>query len=463
MHLAARGGGSPEPGERANYSDTLVGHYRVYRKQGVWLCENRGKALNDLRSGTSLHAHSRDAAQEGFYRACKTARANRHQGAKYPSRRKFYRTTVWKATGIKHEEVRLRLARAKGLTPILVPLPPTMVGLPPSVFVEVRLVYEPIRRRHQWHLVVDDGREPPEPPGQTTLAADLGEIHPAAVANEQGAVVIFTARELRALNQYRHKRLASLQAVMARKQKGSRRWRRLARRKTVLRARNNRQRRDIEHKVTRAITNHAKAEGARRLVVGDVRDIGKGKRLNANAQQKVSGWSHGRQIAYLAYKLAAEGIALERQSEAYGSKTCPSCGTHNKPNGRTYRCSVKGVLHDRLLSTGLAPKGPLQGGLGPQARVDLDQAVGASKDGDKGIVELVGRAVLDGLLLHLHVLTNGAEEFALVNQGADSGQAGVGRDVLCGGRLAHDGPFWAGVWRHKPQDGPSLRFRQVSA
>jgi putative transposase len=189
--------------------------------------------------------------------------------------------------------------------------------------------------------------QPPDPPGEQTLAADLGEIHPAAVANEQGAVVIFTARELRALNQYRHKRLASLQQAQSHCKKRSRHWKRLQRRKRYLLARNNRQRRDIEHKVTRAITRYAKQERARRLVVGDVRCVGKGKRLTANGQQKVSGWSHGRQIAFLTYKLAAEGIALERQNEAYSSKTCCACGAINKPTGRAYRCRVCGFVGHR--------------------------------------------------------------------------------------------------------------------
>jgi putative transposase len=204
-----------------------------------------------------------------------------------------------------------------------------------------------VGRRYQWHLVVDDGVQPPVAPGDKTLAADLGEIHPAAVANEHGAVVIFTARELRALNQYRHKKLSTLQARQSKCMKRSRRWKRLQRRKVYLLARNNRQRRDIEHKVTRAITNHAKAEGARRLMVGDLRDIGDGKRLKTKEQQKISTWSHGRQIAFLTYKLAAEGIAVERQSEAYSSKTCPQCGAHNKPNGRNYRCSKCGFIGHR--------------------------------------------------------------------------------------------------------------------
>jgi len=323
------------------YTDVLVWHYRIYRRTGHWLSQSAAEKLNDSLTPTTLHAHSRDAAQQAFYKACKTAKANRGDGAKYPHKRKFYRTTVWKASGIRAHDGGLLLARARGLEPVAVVLPPALAALPKGAFVEMRLVYDLVATHHRWHLVVDDGAPTPLRTEGQTLAADLGEIHPAAVANEAGDVVIFTARDLRALNQYRNKRLASLQSRQAGMTKRSRRWKQMQRRKTFLLARNNRQRRDIEHKVTRAITNHAKAEGARRLVVGDIRDIANGKRLNTNAQQKVSGWSHGRQIAFLIYKLAAEGIALERQSEAYSSKTCPACGTRTKPKGRNYRCGNK--------------------------------------------------------------------------------------------------------------------------
>lgn len=332
---------------RRIYTDTLVWHYRIYRRTGRWLSPYADMKLNDSLGPTTLHAHSRDAAQEAFAKACKTAKANRNDGSKYPHKQTFYRTTIWKSTGIRAKGDRLLLARARGLEPITVNLPPKLAGLSKTAFVEVRLVYDRIAQRHRWHLVINDAvQTPPRSEGQS-LAADLGEVHPAAVADEAGNVVIFTARDLRALNQYRNKRLASLQTRLSRRTKRSRRWTKLQRRKTYLLARNNRQRRDIEHKVTRAIANHAKAEGAKRVIVGDLRNIGQGKRLNTNAQQKVSGWSHGRQIAFLVYKLAAEGIALERQSEAYSSKTCPSCGRHNKPNGRNYRCAHCGFVGHR--------------------------------------------------------------------------------------------------------------------
>jgi hypothetical protein len=69
------------------YTDMLVSHYRLYRKQGVWLTSNNGGRWEDLHGGpTTLQAHSRDAAQQGFYKACKAAKACREGGLeiKYP-------------------------------------------------------------------------------------------------------------------------------------------------------------------------------------------------------------------------------------------------------------------------------------------------------------------------------------------------------------------------------------------
>jgi putative transposase len=63
------------------YTDMLVCYYRVYRKQVVWLAPKSGERLEDALGGPStLHAHSRDAAQQGFYKACKTAKACRQPG-----------------------------------------------------------------------------------------------------------------------------------------------------------------------------------------------------------------------------------------------------------------------------------------------------------------------------------------------------------------------------------------------
>ncbi len=168
-----------------------------------------------------------------------------------------------------------------------------------------------------------------------------------AIANEQGHVLIVTARQLRSLNRYRNKRLGAFSRQQAAQVKRSRSWKRLQRRKNKFLAKNARQRRDIEHKITRAVVNHAVAEKACRVVVGDIRDIANGKRLNRKSQQKISTWSHGKQIQYLTYKLSAEGIILDRQNEAYSSQTCPKCGALYKPQGRNYHCPPCGFVAPR--------------------------------------------------------------------------------------------------------------------
>jgi hypothetical protein len=109
------------------YTDLLDRQYRIYRRQGIWLRPEQGERWEDRHGGpTTLHAHSRDAAQQGFYTACKTAKACKAAGldTKYPYHRKLWRTTIWKTSGIRLQDGALRLARARGLTPVTVPLPP---------------------------------------------------------------------------------------------------------------------------------------------------------------------------------------------------------------------------------------------------------------------------------------------------------------------------------------------------
>ena len=99
-----------------HYNATLSNHWRTFRKKGVWLSEKSAYRWEDYQSdGTILHAHSRDAAQQAFYRSCKTARTLKRNGntaARYPKYRRGFRTTIWKNTGIRKSGSTLLLARA---------------------------------------------------------------------------------------------------------------------------------------------------------------------------------------------------------------------------------------------------------------------------------------------------------------------------------------------------------------
>ena len=329
-----------------HYSAVLVNHWRTLRKHGVWLSEKSAYRWEDYQSGgTALHAHSRDAAQQAFHRACKTARSLKkagHDEARYPRRRKQFRTTVWKNTGVRRKGNEMLLARARGLAPVVVALP---AGWDDQKIVEVRLVFDRSSYRYEWHVVLDDGKEPPAAPGERVLAVDMGEIHPAVVADTEQALVV-SCRALRACKQYGNKRRSELASLRDKKQPGSRRRRRIQKRMNRFKAQQERRQRDMLHKVSRAVVDHAVERKAGRIVIGDVRDVADGVALGKRTNQKVSGWSHGRLRQYVGYKAEHVGIEVVLQDERYTSQTCPVCGQRKKPRGRIYRCEAcGGVFH----------------------------------------------------------------------------------------------------------------------
>jgi putative transposase len=198
------------------------------------------------------------------------------------------------------------------------------------------------------------------------VAVDLGEIHPAAMTDGAAGMVV-SCRALRSLNQYTNKRLAKLSHLQAAKVRGSRAWRRLQRRRNRFQAQQRRRKRDIEHthahpgpgrqdmcarsagEISREVVDWVVERKAGTIVMGDVRNIANGKRLNRKSQQKVGNWSHGKQRKYITYKAAAQGIEVVLQSEAYTSQTCPQCGHRTKPTGREYACRRCGFLGHRDL------------------------------------------------------------------------------------------------------------------
>ena len=335
----------------AVYTRTLVTHYRVYRRRGQkkrhWLSQFAAMRLNDYLTRDDpplLHAHSKDAAQEAFYKACKTAKANRALGANYPHKRKMWRTTIWKQRGIRRKDAALFLSRAKGLPPITLSLPERLRDV--LRVLEVRLVYDRRAHRYSWHLVVENGKQPKAAPGTNVVAADLGEIHPAVVGDEQHSTII-TCRERRHQQQGHAKRLAKLSKALSRKTKGSRRYRRLQRARTRMRAKHKRVMRDMEHKIASAVVDVAVERQAATIAIGDVRDIADGVNHGKQHNQQSSQWNHGRIRQYIIYKAEAEGIAVELVDEHYTTQTCPNCSERHKPRGRRYSCGRCGFSAHR--------------------------------------------------------------------------------------------------------------------
>ena len=171
-----------------------------------------------------------------------------------------------------------------------------------------------------------------------SVAVDMGEIHPAACTNGVDSLVV-SCRELRATGQGLAKSIAALDTRKARCKRGSRRFKRFAKAKAKARTRKEHKQRDMLHKVSRAVVDYAEQSNAKKIVIGDVRDIADGIDKGKAHNQKMSLWPHGKLRSYIEYKALALGIATVLQEESYTSQTCPCCGKRYKPRGRVYRCS----------------------------------------------------------------------------------------------------------------------------
>ena len=93
------------------------------------------------------------------------------------------------------------------------------------------------------------------------------------------------------------------------------------------------------------------------------------------------------------------------------------------------RTGIQGVLHHRLVGTGLAAKGGLQDRVRAQAGVDLAKAMHAGQDRDESVKQFVERRILHRLLGNLHAVADRAKQIDLLEMHPKGGQAGGGRKV----------------------------------
>lgn len=335
------------------YTRTMVEHWRIYRNKGVWLSSGMDEKYNDFLYPTSLHAHSRDAAQQAFAKAVKTTHALRKAGfpeAQFPHKAKYWKTTIWKNTGIRVREGVALLARARGLEPICVQLPLDLQHLifvqGTAALVEARLVYNRKTSYYEWHFVKDDGIEPILRSEGASVAVDMGEIHPAVITDGNTALVI-SAREVRSTGQGLAKSISILDGRKSTMKRGSLRYKRMSKAKAKARRVANSRQRDILHKVSRAVVDYAVEANAKEIVIGDVREIAEGINIGKHSNQKISLWPHGKLRQYIAYKALMLGMETLLEDEHYTTQTCPNCGSRKKPSGRIYSCAQCGFVGHR--------------------------------------------------------------------------------------------------------------------
>jgi putative transposase len=110
---------------------------------------------------------------------------------------------------------------------------------------------------------------------------------------------------------------------------------------------------NINHKLSRQIVNHANAQGVGTIKIEALRGIRKGTtrtsrgaKARKNNRMKNS-WSFYQLTLFITYKAARLGIKVEQVDPAYTSQDCPACLARNSAQDRTYVCADCGWMGHR--------------------------------------------------------------------------------------------------------------------
>jgi putative transposase len=298
------------------WNDMVLRHQRIRRLHWTWPSRRRWEVWAKRRY-PMLHSQSVQQIVGEFDEAIRATRQLRKNGdmkANYPWRLCRYRDVIY--------------TLPNGASGRLIVRVPNGISLPGRL-IEVRLSYNRVRIVCE----VPDATYP----AKTTIGVDLG-VNTLIAATDGDKAVLISGREAKTTIQWRNKRKASLDSKQPRHMKGSRRWKRLQRRKHKLLGKAHHRIRDITHKAT-ALVRREFPDAA--VYVGEPFNDAAQKIGRVQAQQ-VSSACNRKLIEQLDYKCAGATVV----PEAYSSQTCPVCGERRKCR-RTYSCKRCGYTAPR--------------------------------------------------------------------------------------------------------------------
>lgn len=313
------------------WRDLVVRHHRLRRLNWKWPSETRWNAWARGKY-SNLSAQSVQQVIGEFLEVVRATTASRKAGnlrARYPWRTPRYREVTYTNQDAKLTNGYLRMGNGKrGPGPLVMKLPKGLVL--PGKLMEVQVEFGRV-------LLICEVTDPKPLGGDRVVGVDLG-VNTLAAATDGHTAVLVSGRAAKATVQYRAKKLAEISAKQATKRRGSRRHKRLQRRKYALLGKTHRQVRDLCHKTSRKLV--AAFAGAR-FVVGEPFNDAAQHLARAQAQQ-VSQACTRKLIQLLDDK--ARGTMVV--PESYSSQTCPVCGCRQRCR-RTYRCGSCGFSAPR--------------------------------------------------------------------------------------------------------------------
>lgn len=306
-------------------------HRTIYNRYGIWL--SGGQLKEFFKGGFRLHSQSVQALVELYEETCRRTNSLRKNGDiswRYPWRKKRYFVVTWEKAAISFKDNCICLSNGRGREPLEAKIP---ARINPSTVCLAQLVW---KGNGFWlHLSVE--RPVPEQvTGSSAAGADPGEIHSLAITDGIECLVI-SGRLLRSWWRLQNKELGKDQRKLFRLKKGSRRWRRLNRKKRKFLEMMRRRKEHLLHTITAQAVGWCFERGIKTMYVGNPLEVTKkdhGRRHN----QRMHQWTFGQMFNQLKYKLAARGVEMVQVGEENTSSTCPSCGAKGTFRGREFHC-----------------------------------------------------------------------------------------------------------------------------
>lgn len=190
----------------------------------------------------------------------------------------------------------------------------------------------------QAHLVVDAKEK--EPLGDRVVAVDLGETQIISAMFDDGNVLLYSGREIKAMRRYWQKVRRKVKPPVE-GQKKSRRFRQIERKES-------RQIHHMLHIITSDFVQRCYDAGAGTIVLGDLTGIRKKIQYGKKTNQRLHVWSFSKITEMIRYKAQMFGMDVVQISEAYTSQTCHQCKKVSRSNRRhrgLYKCSCGWITH----------------------------------------------------------------------------------------------------------------------
>lgn len=334
------------------YTQALIFFHRVLRKKNIFLSEKSiSKFVSSKVKREYLHSQSYQASYQkfldnlkSFYKAKKAWVKNPLKFSGKPKitrKRKFFQPIQFKQSAIKFKNNHLELSLCKGLEPIKIKWT-NKLSLPK--FVVIR--WDSSKKYWQLNCVIEKEVKKESLDLTKTLAIDLG-LKRIATSFDGSNSITFSGKKIKSLTIGRNKINSKTQVKLSGLKKGSRKYNKIKRANKEVNFRIDNQIKDILHKTSRTIVNHAKKSKIGTIAIGDCSTIHTNTSCGKKNNQQIQQNPEQRLKKYIEYKFNNIGGIVETVPENYTSQTCPSCCNRYKPQNRVYKCSKCGFKDDR--------------------------------------------------------------------------------------------------------------------